>query len=294
MGLRIRTNISSLNAQRKLGETTTRLTSSMERLAGGQRINRAGDDAAGLGMAEKMTAQVRSLAQAKRNANDGVSLIQVAESGMNEISQILVRLRELAVQAASDTLGLQDRGLINAEYSQLIEEIDRIGNVTEFNGLPLFDGGAKAQLERLTLHVGSGDGSVANRDTIELDLKPLKVQAQETFGLNSEVGLGEQVDSDSQAGREAAAQKLSVLDLALSKVSRVRAELGAKQNRLDSTLGTLASAHENMTASHSRIRDVDFAAETATYTQNRILQQSGVSVLSQANTLPELALALLR
>lgn len=296
MGLRIRTNVSALNAQRKLAETTKRINANIEKLSGGHRINKAADDAAGLGVSENLRAQIRSMNQAKRNANDGVSMIQVAEAGMNEVSNILVRLRELSTQAASDTIGNTERSFANKEYVQLVEEIDRIGNVTEFNGMKLLRGGNEdGSLEKLTLHVGPGDGASPNHDTIELDLAKFKILSAETFGLGTEEGIGpsnpDEVDGFS---RDQAASKLGTLDRALHMINGMRSELGAKQSRLDSTISNLAIAQENMSASKSRIKDVDFAAETADYTQNRILQQGGVSILSQANSLPELAVSLLR
>lgn len=295
MGLRIRTNISSLNAQRKLSETSNNLTSNIEKLAGGFRINKAADDAAGLGVSENLRAKLRSMSQAKRNASDGVSLIQVAEAGMNEVSNILIRLRELSTQSASDTIGNRERSFANKEYMELVDEIDRIGNVTEFNGIRLLRGGNEAgDLEKLTLHVGQGDGTLPNHDTIDLNLGKLKIISEGTFGLSKESGIGPTELGDDSFTRETAAEKLTVLDSALNMVNNMRAELGAKQSRLNSTINNLSIAEENMSASRSRIRDVDFASETAKYTQNRILQQGGASVLSQANALPELAMTLLR
>lgn len=295
MGLRIRTNVSSLNAQRALSETTQKMSGNMERLSGGFRINKAADDAAGLGISESLRAKLRSMAQAKRNASDGVSLIQVAEAGMNEVSNILIRLRELSTQAASDTIGDRERSFTNKEYMELVREIDRIGNVTEFNGIRLLRGGNdEGTLEKLTLHIGQGDGSRPNHDTIDLNLGKLKIIGEDTFGISHENGIGPDELNGDSFGREAAAEKLNVLDNALNMVNNMRAELGAKQNRLNSTISNLSIAEENMSASRSRIRDVDFASETAKYTQNRILQQGGASVLSQANAMPELALSLLR
>ena len=294
MGLRIRTNVSSLNAQRKLSESTDKLGVNMEKLSGGFRINKAADDAAGLAVSENMRAKIRSMTQAKRNANDGVSMIQVAEAGMNEVSNILIRLRELSIQAASDTIGNRERSFANKEYMQLIEEIDRIGSVTEFNGIRLLQGGnSEGTLESLTVHVGVGDGLVENKDTINLDLSNIIIKAK-NFGINTEDGIGPVDPNDESFHRDQVAPKLKVLDDALNRVNGMRAELGAKQNRLNSTINNLAIAHENVSASKSRIKDLDFAAETAEYTQNKILQQGGVSVLSQASALPELVLGLLR
>ncbi|NRA45672.1 MAG: flagellin FliC [Oligoflexales bacterium] len=295
MGLRIRTNVSSLNAQRKLAETTLRLSANIEKLSGGHRINRASDDAAGLGVSENLRAKIRSMTQAKRNANDGVSLIQVAEAGMNEVSNILIRLRELSIQAASDTIGNRERSFANKEYMQLVEEIDRIGNVTEFNGIKLLRGGNdEGSIEKLTLHVGAGDGFKPNHDTIDIDLSKLKILSNETFGIEGEEGIGPVDPNDQEFSRDSVTPKLKTLDDALNLVNSMRSELGAKQSRLNSTINNLAIATENMSASKSRIRDVDFASETASYTQNRILQQGGASILSQANSLPELVIGLIR
>jgi flagellin len=266
----------------------------MERLASGFRINKAADDAAGLGISEGLRAKIRSMGQAKRNASDGVSMIQVAEGSMNEISNILIRLRELSTQAASDTIGNKERAFANKEYVELVEEIDRIGNITEFNGIKLLKGGNdEGSMTNLSIHVDVGDGSQPNRDTIELDLSKMVVGAKDAFGLDVGSAIGP-VESGEDFQRETAAQKLTVIDQALHKVNSMRADLGAKQSRLQSTISNLSVAHENASATHSRIKDVDFAEETASFTQNRILQQGGISILSQANSMPELAMNLLR
>lgn len=294
MGLRIRTNAASIGARTRLEETTNRVNSNMEKLASGFRINRAADDAAGLGVSEGLRAKLRSMGQAKRNANDGVSMIQVAEGSMNEVSNILVRLRELSTQAASDTIGNRERSFANREYVELVQEIDRIGNVTEFNGIKLLRGGNdEGSLQNLTIHVDAGDGSVPNTDTIELDLTKMMIRAQEELGLEAGSAIGP-IEPEGEFSREIAAEKLKVIDKALHRVNSMRADLGAKQSRLQSTISNLSIAHENVSATNSRIKDVDFAEETASFTQNRILQQGGLSVLSQANSLPELAINLLR
>lgn len=294
MGLRIRTNVASLNAQRNMQKSTDELQGNMEKLSSGFRINKASDDAAGLGVSENMRAKMRSMTQAKRNANDGVSLIQVAEGGINEVSNILIRLRELSIQSASDTLGNKERSFANKEYEQLVSEIDRIGSVTEFNGIKLLKGGDdEGGVERLSIHVGAGDGAQPNTDVIELDLDHLKSMSVEGLGLDTEQGIGPN-EVGEEFSRESSVEKLQILDQALDKVNGMRAALGAKQSRLNSTISNLSIAHENVSASKSRIKDVDFATETAAYTQNRIIQQGGASILSQANSMPELALSLLR
>jgi flagellin len=294
MGLRIRTNTASIGARTRLEETSNKVAGNMERLASGFRINKAADDAAGLGISEGLRAKIRSMGQAKRNASDGVSMIQVAEGSMNEISNILIRLRELSTQAASDTIGNKERAFANKEYVELVEEIDRIGNITEFNGIKLLKGGNdEGSMTNLSIHVDVGDGSQPNRDTIELDLSKMVVGAKDAFGLDVGSAIGP-VESGEDFQRETAAQKLTVIDQALHKVNSMRADLGAKQSRLQSTISNLSVAHENASATHSRIKDVDFAEETASFTQNRILQQGGISILSQANSMPELAMNLLR
>lgn len=293
MGLRIRTNISSLQAQRQVGITTGQQQDSMERLASGYRINKSADDAAGLAISETLRSRIRGAGQASRNAGDGISLIQTAEGGMNEISNILIRLKELAVQSSSDTIDNVQRGYTNREYVQLVDEIDRIANTVEFNGLKLFKGKEAVGLENFTLHIGTGDGLMENTDTILVPVDPMKLDATEAFGLGkgSEIGPAEY---GGEFDRGMAASKISLIDNALEKVASNRASLGAQQSRLQSTMSNIGVQIENMNSSNSRIRDVDFAAETAKSTQARILAQAGVSVLSQANQIPELALALLR
>jgi flagellin len=293
MGLRIKTNVPSLTAQRRLRDTTNEMTGNMEKLASGYRINKSADDAAGLAISETLTGKVRSLNQAKRNASDGVSLIQVAEGSMNEISNILIRLRELATQSASDTIGNLERSYTNKEYTQLVEEIDRIANTTEFNGLSLLGGADKNNgISELTIHVGSGDGLTENTDTINIDIDSVKIDAENVLGLakNEEIGPNE---IDGSFDRQTAADKLTVIDTAIKRVAGNRALLGAKQSRLNSTINNLGIQIENMSTSRSRIRDVDFAEVTAEFTQNRILGQAGSSVLAQASAIPELALKLL-
>lgn len=295
MALRIRTNIASLSAQNDLSQSTELLTKTQERLSSGFRINRASDDAAGLAVSENMRAKIRSQSQARRNALDGISVVQVAESSMAEMNNILIRLRELAVQSASDTISDRDRSMANREYSQLVEEIDRIGNTTEFNGVKLLRSGGEDQpMEQLTIHVGVGSGKHPNHDTIQLDLKNLEIHAAKTLKLSAEDGIGPQKISDGFFGRQPAADKITILDNALDRINSVRADLGSKQSRLSVSIQNLSVADENLSAAKSRIKDTDFAKESASYTQHRILQQSGASILSQANALPELAISLLR
>jgi len=295
MGLRIRTNVPALRAQRNLGTVTSAMQDNMEKLSSGYRINKSADDAAGLAISESLGGKIRSVEQARRNASDGVSLIQVAEGSMNEISNILVRLRELATQSASDTVGNLERSYTNMEYRELVNEVDRIATTTEFNGTFLL-GGAEMNngVAALTIHVGAGDGTIPNSDTIAFDVEAIRLNATEVLGLSAESEVGPLDPSDGTFQRETAAAKLGVIDTAIKRVAGNRAILGAKQSRLTSTINNLGVQLENMATSRSRIKDVDFAFEVAQMAQNRIIAQAGVSVLGQANQIPELALGLLR
>jgi flagellin len=293
MGLRIRTNIGSVNAQRQLGLSTQATTENMAKLSSGYRINKAADDAAGLAVSETMRSKIRSFRQAQRNASDGISLVQTAEGSMNEITNILIRLRELATQAASDTIGNTERTYTNREYQQLVSEIDRIAKTTSFNGSPLLNGQeALSDSNMFTIHVGAGDGSVENTDTITIGVENIAIST-EKLGLGGGAEIGPLTGGD-EFLRETAAQKLTILDDALQFIAGSRSYLGAQQSRLNSTINNLGVQIENLQSANSRIRDVDFAEETASFTQNKILQQSGAAVLAQANSFPEIALALIR
>ncbi len=276
MGLRINTNTASLNAQRNLHSTKLSMDKSLEKLSSGLRINRAGDDAAGLAISENLKAQIRGLKQASRNAQDGVSLIQVAEGGLNEISSILIRLRELSVQAASDTIGPVERQFLNVEYDQLVSEIDRIADSTEFNGTQLLSGTGSI----LDFQVGTRNDP--NIDRLSFDSSKADANS---------AALG--VNLTSVADKASAQNTLAAIDSAIVSVSAMRADFGAIQNRLQSTISNLMVSIENMSAANSRIRDVDVAEETAELTKSNILQQAGISVLSQANQSSQSALALL-
>jgi flagellin len=276
MGLRINTNTASLNAQRNLMGTKLGLDRSLERLSSGFRINRAGDDAAGLAISENLKAQVRGLKQASRNAQDGVSLVQVAEGSLNEISGILIRLRELAVQAASDTIGPVERQFLNVEYDQLLSETDRIADGTEFNGTQLLSGTGSI----LDFQVGTRNDP--NIDRLSFDASKADANA---------AALG--VNLTSVADKASAQNSLSAIDQAIISVSAMRADFGAIQNRLQSTISNLAVSMENLAAANSRIRDVDVAEETAELTRNNILLNAGTSVLAQANQTSQTALSLL-
>jgi len=276
MGLRINTNTASLNAQRTMWGTKLGLDKSMERLSSGYRINRAGDDAAGLAISENLKAQIRGLKQASRNAQDGISLVQVAEGGLNEISSILIRLRELSVQAASDTIGPVERQFLNVEYDQLISEIDRIADGTEFNGTQLLSG------------VGSIlDFQVGTRNNPEIDR--ISFDASRADGNSAALG----VNLTSVADKASAQNALSSIDQAIVSVSAMRADFGAIQNRLSSVISNIQVSVENMASANSRIRDVDVAEETSDFTKNNILLQAGTAVLAQANQSANTALSLL-
>lgn len=293
MGLRIKTNVASLTAQRQMEGTSNRMGENMIKLSSGYRINKSADDAAGLAISENLRANIASLEQAKRNANDGISLIQVAEGSMNEVSNILVRLRELSTQSASDTISNAEREFTNKEYVALVDEVDRIVASTTFNGIKLLQGseGNEGQSE-LWFHIGAGDGTVPNRDRLTVSVDSMKINTQElNLGKGSEIGPAE---TGGSFARESAAEKLATVDTALMKVNSTRSSLGALQSRLNSAISNLGIQVENQSAAKSRIKDVDFASETAAFTQNKILQQSGAVVLAQANSVPEIALALIK
>ena len=276
MGLRINTNVPSLSAQRSLGINTRNLNDNLRKLSSGERITRSGDDAAGLAISENLKAQIRGMRQAKRNAGDAVSLLQTAEGGMNEISNIIIRLRELSVQAASDTVGATERGFSDIEFQNLKEEIERISKSTEFNGIKLLDGSGG----KLEFQIGIKNDPVLDR---------LQYDGTGADATLRSLGL----EMDGVATKEGAQTVLKKLDDALVQINGVRANFGALQNRLQSTQNNLEVSDENLSAANSRIRDVDVASETADMTKNNILLQAGISVLSQANSTPNTALKLL-
>lgn len=275
MGLRVNSNIASINAQRSLSVTTERLQANFRRLSTGLRISTAADDAAGLAISERFRAQIRSTNQAIRNAQDGISLTQTGEGALNEVSNILIRLRELAIQASNGTVSANDRDTLNQEFTDLINEIDRIALSTTFNGVSLLDGTGST----LTFQVGTG--IQAGIDTIQLSTSDTLAS---TLGLST-LDIG-------SAGTPSTA--IDAVDAAVNAVSRVRGQFGAVQNRLTSTIANLQIQVENTSAAESRIRDVDVAIETAALTRNSILQQSAIAILGQANTQPQVALQLLQ
>lgn len=277
MGLRINTNVPSLTAQRSLSVTTGRLNDNLRKMSSGERITRAGDDAAGLAISENLRAEIRSVRQARRNAGDAISLIQTAEGGLNEVSNIIIRLRELSVQAASDTVGDTERGFSDIEFQQLKDEIDRIARGASFNGTKLLDG-TGGQLE---FQIGTKNDPVLDR---------IRYDGTEADATLAALGL----TAESVATKQGAQSALKKLDDSLVQINGVRSDLGATQNRLSSAINTLGINDENLSAAKSRIRDVDVASETADMARNNILVQSGAAVLSQANQFPNVALKLIQ
>jgi flagellin len=274
MSITINTNVASLSAQRNLASTQRSLAGNLSRLSSGSRIAQASDDAAGLGISEKMKASIRGYSQAARNANDGISMIQVAEGAMNQQAGILTRLRELAVQSANGTLGTEERGYISNEATELLSELDRISDVTDFNGTKMLGANAGSVSFQVDLNATVG------QDTIDV-----------SFDGTDSTDLG--VNAIDLTTADNARSALTAIDGAIDSLSGSRATLGAAQNRLVVTVSNLESAMENTAAANSRIRDVNVAEESAAMTRNQILMQAGVSVLAQANQLPSAALSLL-
>ncbi len=271
MGLRINTNVASLNSARTLSRSTLSLNKSLERLSSGLRINRAADDAAGLAIAEGFRSVVRGTQVAQRNAQDGVSLVQTAEGALSETTNILQRVRELAVQAANGTQSSENRAALNTEVTQLLAQIDDIAFDTEFNGIAVLSGSST-----LTLQTGAESGQ-----TLQIAISSGAGQA--AIGVST-------VNISTTAG---AVSALSQVDVALQRVNSLRSNLGAIQNRLEFTINTLAIQEENSAASESAIRDADIARETIQFTRNQILVSAGTSVLAQSNVVPQTALQLL-
>lgn len=277
MSLRISTNVPSINAQRQLFNTNLRFADNLARLSSGFRINKAADDAAGLAISENLRAQIRGLKQANRNANDGISMVQVAEGGLNEISNMLIRMRELSIQSASDTVSDRERGYTDVEFQQLKNEIERVAQTTEFNGHELLSGLGGL----LEFQVGVHNDPLADR--IGFDSS----QANATL---ASLGL----DAESIASKPGAQTTLAVIDEGINRVNGMRANFGAIQNRLVSTIENINTSHENLSAANSRIRDTDIAEESSELVRNQILLQAGTSMLSQANQSKMLALDLIK
>jgi flagellin len=307
MGLRIKTNIESVVAQRALSNNRATITDSLEKLSSGKRINKSSDDAAGLAVSEGIRARTRSLDVAKRNASDGISYVQVAEGGLNEVTNIAVRMRELAAQSASDTIGNRERGFLNKEFQELRKEVIRIVDSTEFNGSKVLKSGENKPLQIFVGASNRGDdinGKAPKVDvskdpdilTIDFsDLKHLN-NALETFKDDKVLSIvpGKKNGGAPDLGSKGTHEIFNKIDTSLSAIASYRSTLGAFQSRLQSTINNAEIANENLLAAQSRISDVDFASETARYASARILTNAGVSVLAQANQTPELALSLIR
>lgn len=266
MGMRINTNVQSLAAQRSLGNVKRAQDSTLEKLSSGARINKAGDDAAGLAISEKLKANIRGTQQATRNAGDGISMVQTAEGGLNEVSNILIRLRELSVQSASDTVGDTERSFTDMEFQSLTKEVDRIAESTKFNGKDLLNG----QGDQMDLQIG-----IYNNEGLDR----ISYDPSSTSARASDIGI----DGLSVATKGGAQENLEALDSAIEKISGNRANLGALQNRLQSTISNLEVSTENLSAANSRIRDTDIAKESAELARTNILSNSATSVLAQAN-----------
>lgn len=276
MGLRLNTNVTSMAARRSFGNSTNEESALEEKMSSGTGIRRAADNAAGLAISEKLKARIKGLGQAERNANDGISLVQTAEGGLNESSNILIRLRELAVQAASDTLSDSERGFMNMEYQQLKHEVDRISSSTEFNGKKLINGEGSEFLCQIGYN---------NEDNVDRILYSASRQNSGTKAL----GIGD-IDVSTKSGAQ---NSLGRIDSAIQNISGQRADLGALQNRLTSTVNNLQSSSENLSVANSRIRDTEMASVAAQKTKVGILTSVGASVLSQANSQGSAALKLL-
>ena len=325
--MRINTNISAMNTYGRLTNANAAKSESLSKLPSGLRINKAGDDAAGLAISEKMKGQVGGLTQAVRNAQDGVSLIQTAEGALNETHAILGRMRDLAVQGANGTLSADDRGEINKEFGALKEEITRISNNTEFNTKKLLN----SNEQEFTFQIGANGGQTMSVKIDKMDAENLKVGKDVTLNFDeadttiaglktaldtAETALGSDDGSDAdvtaglkeavataqtayakatdKAGREASSNAIASIDSAIKTVSAQRSDLGAAQNRLSHTVKNLTTTKENLAEANSRIRDVDMAEEMMSFTKNNILSQAATSMLSQANAMPNSVLGLLQ
>lgn len=281
MGMVINTNIAALNAQRHLGLISKKLATAMERLSSGLRINKAKDDAAGLAISDGMRADIRALSQGVRNANDGIGVIQTAEGGLNEISSILTRMKELAMEAASGTLSDTDRGYAHNEFNALKNELDRISNGTTFNGDALLDGTYTAK----NIHIGLNNTQGTDKISISIE----SGTASEGFGQTS-LGLA----ATSISTQTKAQTAIATMENAFGEVLEARSKLGALQSRFEHMVSNINNIIENTTAAESQIRDADIAKEVTEFTKYQILQQSGIAMLGQANVTPQAVLSLLR
>jgi flagellin len=284
-------NMAALNTNRQLGATNTNLAKSTEKLSSGYRINRAGDDAAGLSISEKMRGQIRGLEQGSTNAQDGISLIQTAEGALNEVHSVLQRMRELSVQGANDTNVSADRAAINKELTALKDEINRIGEATEYNTMKLLNGDFGDEKK---LQVGANKNGDANEQTIDLKMVTIKDNNITSADGESTADLSFVDDLDGTADNATYQDAIAELDKAIGAVSSSRSDLGAVQNRLEHTIANADNTAENLQAAESRIRDVNMADEMVKYSKSSILQQAGQSMLAQANQQTQGVLSLLR
>ncbi|MBA1230779.1 flagellin FliC [Pseudomonas viridiflava] len=282
MALTVNTNVASLNVQKNLGRASDALSTSMTRLSSGLKINSAKDDAAGLQISTKITSQIRGQNMAIKNANDGMSLAQTAEGALQESTNILQRMRELAVQARNDSNSADDRVALNKEFSAMSSELTRIANSTNLNGKALINGTAST----MTFQVGSNIGE-SNQITLTLSAS----FDADTLGVGSAISVTGTTSAEAEASFSAA---MNAIDSALQTINSTRADLGAAQNRLSSTISNLQNINENASAALGRVQDTDFAAETAQLTKQQTLQQASTSVLAQANQLPSAVLKLLQ
>ncbi|MGO4998498.1 flagellin N-terminal helical domain-containing protein [Oceanisphaera sp. W20_SRM_FM3] len=289
MAITVNTNVTAMGAQRNLNASSNHLATSMERLSTGSRINSAKDDAAGLQISNRLNSQARGLGVAMKNAQDGNSIIQTAEGALNETTELLQRMRDLAAQGANDTNSDEDRVAIQEEMAELVKEIDNISNTTKFGGQKLLNGDFSSK----TLQIGADEGET-------LEIKIAKANAT-SLGVNA-AGLGDVLNvatatpaaaSTIAADHAAYGTAITTIDAAIKQVDGERAKMGATQNRLESTINNLANTRENVSAGMSRIKDVDFAQETVNLTKQQILQQAGTSILAQAKQIPQAALSLL-
>jgi flagellin len=276
MGMRISTNTTALKAQQSLGQTKMALDKAFEKLSSGSRINKASDDVSGLAISENLKSNMRGLKQANRNAQDGISMLQVGEGALSEVGNILVRLRELGMQAASDTVGDRERQMVSQEYTQLLNEIDRIAAVTEFNGTALLNGTGDV----INFQINTKNSDVGDRITFDTSKSDTRTES-----------LG--VRFSRVTDKFSAQESLSIVDKAIQHVAELRADFGSIQSRLNSTVENLNTNLENLAASNSRIRDADIAEESSELAKKNIMLQAGTSVLAQANQQPGLALSLL-
>lgn len=293
MGLRIKSNIDSMMAQRQLSENQDELSNSLEKLSSGLRINKSSDDAAGLAISETMRAKIRSFGQAKRNASDGISFLQTGEGGLSELNNIIIRMRELTTQAASDTIGETERGFLNKEFQELGKEVNRIKDQTEFNGRKLL---SPEDQQDINVQVGVNFRNVAGETNEENEVITLKfddlTELSESLANLTELSI--EGENGRELGGGSTEDIFSALDDSMLKVTRTRATLGALQSRLNSTITSIDIGSENLSAAQSRIRDADYGLESAKYAQSKILVSAGTSVLAQANQIPDSVLHLLR